>query len=72
MIITVNNGATEQVIQITADSGPFAVADITGLTAALAAKASKAAPVFTGVPTSDPASAGAVWSNGGVLMISAG
>lgn len=42
------------------------------LAASLAAKADKAAPVFTSVPTSDPASAGAVWSNGGVLMISAG
>jgi hypothetical protein len=72
MIITINDGATVQVVQITVSGGPFSIASVTGLTTALAAKASKAAPVFTSVPTSDPASAGAVWSNGGVLMISAG
>ncbi len=71
MIITVNNGATETVVQVFASS-PAGIGSITGLTAALAAKAAKNATVLTGIPTSDPAIEGAVWSNGGVLMISEG
>jgi len=28
--------------------------------------------IFTGIPTSDPSAAGALWSNSGVLTVSAG
>ena len=60
---SVSKNATTGAVTVTATFG--AATSITDLTAA-------GAVIFSGLPTSDPAVAGQLWSNAGVLTVSAG
>lgn len=60
---TVSVNSTTGAVTVTATFG--AATSITDLTASGIVK-------FTGLPTSDPAVAGQLWSNAGVLTVSAG
>ena len=60
---SVSKNATTGDVTVTATFG--AATSITDLTA-------DGAVIFSGLPTSDPAVAGQLWSNSGVLTVSAG
>lgn len=60
---TVTKNATTGAVTVTATLG--AATSITSLTAS-------GAVILSGLPTSDPAVAGQLWSNAGVLTVSAG
>ncbi len=60
---TVTKNATTGAVTVTATLG--AATSVTSITAT-------GAVIFSGLPTSDPAVAGQLWSNAGVLTVSAG
>ena len=60
---TITKNATTGAVTTTATFGP--TTSITDLTAS-------GAVIFSGLPTSDPAVAGQLWNNAGVLTVSAG
>lgn len=61
-----------QSITINAATGTVTVNATYGASAAVANLTASGTVIFSGLPTSNPNVAGAVWSNAGVLSLSAG
>lgn len=61
-----------QSITVNASTGTVTVNATYGTNAAITNLTASGTVIFSGLPTADPAVAGAVWSNSGVLSLSAG
>ena len=61
-----------QTISINATTGAVTVTGTLGANTSVTTLTTSGAVIMTGLPTSDPVVAGQLWSNSGVLTVSAG
>lgn len=61
-----------QVVSINASTGAVTVLATYGANASMTNLTASGTVILSGLPTSDPAVAGQLWSNAGVLTVSAG
>ena len=61
-----------QTISVNASTGTVTTTATLGAATSVNSVAVSGTVIFSGLPTSDPSVAGAVWSNAGVLSLSAG